>query len=208
MAKQYSNVQPQFDTFAGWLSKTNQIAYDMSTVVVTVDTTTNGAITTGNTFVNGNITAQNVYINNTLFGGNPTNPGVLSLGANVFLGNNTLSLGNSSANVTLNSTSFSGTSNIANYATVLATARNIALTSDVTGNVNFDRSSNVSIVTALTNTAVTANTYGNSTFFTVFSVDSKGRLTAANAYPVATIATAFDPDVLKTEFPPLGFKVN
>ncbi|MDV3426147.1 MAG: hypothetical protein LIR50_03015 [Bacillota bacterium] len=51
------------------------------------------------------------------------------------------------------------------------TARNIALTGDVTGNVNFDGSTNANITTSLKNSGVTAGTYRSVT------VDAKGRVT-------------------------------
>ena len=60
----------------------------------------------------------------------------------------------------------------ASTATTLQTARTISLTSDVTGSVSFDGSSNVSITSTLSNTGVAAGTYGRVT------VDAKGRVTA------------------------------
>ncbi|MBV4417076.1 hypothetical protein [Clostridium tyrobutyricum] len=51
------------------------------------------------------------------------------------------------------------------------TARNIALTGDVTGSVSFDGSANASIATALKNSGVTAGTYRS------VAVDAKGRVT-------------------------------
>ena len=58
----------------------------------------------------------------------------------------------------------------AGSATVLQTARTISLSSDVTGSVSFDGSSNVTIVSTLANSGVTAGTYGRVT------VDAKGRV--------------------------------
>jgi phage-related tail fiber protein len=66
----------------------------------------------------------------------------------------------------------------ASNATVLQTARPISLTGDATGTVNFDGSQAVSINTTLTNTTVTAGSYGNAITIPSLTVDSKGRLTA------------------------------
>lgn len=77
-------------------------------------------------------------------------------------------------------------------ATKLETPRNIALSGDITGNVNFDGSTNVSITTTLANSGVTAGSgYG------IVNVDSKGRVTsgrtmAATDIPNLTLAKITD----------------
>jgi hypothetical protein len=68
----------------------------------------------------------------------------------------------------------------ADTATKLANARNIAITGDLSWNVNFDGSTNVTAAGILTTTGVTAGTYGSSTQVGIVTVDSKGRITAAS----------------------------
>ena len=77
----------------------------------------------------------------------------------------------------------------AGSATKLATARNIALTGDVTGSASFNGTANASITATLANSGATAGSYGPSSnsspahsgTFTVpqVTVDAKGRVTSA-----------------------------
>lgn len=72
----------------------------------------------------------------------------------------------------------------AGSATILQTARNIALSGDASWNVNFNASANVTGVLTLSNSGVVAGTY------TKLTVDSKGRATAGTALSSADVTTA------------------
>jgi microcystin-dependent protein/phage-related tail fiber protein len=76
-------------------------------------------------------------------------------------------------------------------ATRLATARTISLTTDVTGSVSFDGTTNVSIATTLANSGVTAGTYNN------VLVNSKGIVTSGSnvAYLTSNQNITFSGDV-------------
>lgn len=77
----------------------------------------------------------------------------------------------------------------------LATARNIAINGDATGNADFNGSKNITITLTLANTTVTAGTY------TKVTVDAKGRVTAGEALvasdiPALTLAKITDAGTL------------
>jgi len=74
MAKAYTNVNSTTGTFAGWLSKANELYYDMSTMIVTVadvsaPNSSNEARTTGNADIQGIFSANNIVVWDTLAGG-------------------------------------------------------------------------------------------------------------------------------------------
>jgi hypothetical protein len=76
-------------------------------------------------------------------------------------------------------------SGTASKANALTTGRTIGITGDITyTSASFDGTGNVTGVGTLTNTGVTANTYGSSTITStsvpVITVDSKGRITSAS----------------------------
>jgi len=74
----------------------------------------------------------------------------------------------------------------ANTATTWQTARLIGVQGDATGQVSVDGSAAANVPLVLANTAVTAGSYGSSTNIPTFSVDSKGRITAAANVALST----------------------
>ena len=186
MAKQYANIQPGFDTFAAWVTKTNNLLDDMSNIVVTIAANSTGGITTGNAYINGTLSSPTGAFN-TIRGGNVSTNAALTIASNVSIANSyALTFGNATVNTTVNATSFSGMANSANS---LTTSRNIALNTDATGNGDFNGTANLTIAVTLANSGVTANTYGNTTAYPIITVDAKGRVTTVTAQTVSAAAS-------------------
>ena len=89
---------------------------------------------------------------------------------------------------TINGVSFNGSANITVTANWTA-ARTLSFTGDATGSMNVDGSANASAALTLANTAVTPASYGSATSIPSFTVDSKGRLTAASGNTIPIIAS-------------------
>ena len=84
------------------------------------------------------------------------------------------------------STSFTGDlSGNADTATKLANPKTISLSGDISGNVEFDGSSNISINSTLEETGVDNGIYGSATSIPVVTIDMKGRITSATTIPSA-----------------------
>lgn len=75
----------------------------------------------------------------------------------------------------------------ASTADKLQTARDIGLAGDLTGNVSFDGSANITLTAELTNTGVTSGTYGGSANVPFFTVDEDGRITSAGNTAISTV---------------------
>ena len=114
-----------------------------------------------------------------------SNTGVLSLAGTT----NEVEVSASSGAVTISLPSTIN-ANTTGSAATLTTSRTIALTGDVTGSASFNGGANASISSTLANTAVNPATYGSASAVGTFTVDSKGRLTAASNTPIAIAQSA------------------
>jgi hypothetical protein len=131
-----------------------------------------------NTYAASNVTITGGTINNTMIGNTTPSSGVFTTLIGSLTGNVTGNLtgnvtGNLVGNVTGNVTGNAGT------ATRLFSPRTIGITGDASWSVSFDGSANTTGVLALASTGVGAGSYGSSVSVPSFTVDAKGRLTAA-----------------------------
>ena len=74
----------------------------------------------------------------------------------------------------------------ASSATILQTTRTLSISGDGTGSQTFNGGSDSDIAFTLADTGVSAGSYGSQTEIPTFTVDTKGRLTAAGVVNVAT----------------------
>ena len=96
-------------------------------------------------------------------------------------------------------------SGTASNANVLTTGRTIGITGDITyTSASFDGTGNVTGVGTLTNTGVTANTYGSSTLTStsvpVITVDSKGRITSATSTNIPSATSSVTGLLTSTDY--------
>tara|TARA_B100001093_G_scaffold508198_1_gene569949 strand:+ start:18846 stop:21203 length:2358 start_codon:yes stop_codon:yes gene_type:complete len=88
-----ANVATQTDTFASWIERTNQMVFDMSTVVITTFANSTGGQTTGNAHVNGLFSANTLIAKDIIRGGTVNSSGLLTVGSNtIFAANSTLNI--------------------------------------------------------------------------------------------------------------------
>lgn len=95
MAISAANVVVSTDSFNDWITKFNVVAGVISSYALTTNTAGGLGITTGNAYVNGIFSANTLVATQSLRGGNNTVTNSISLGANLALGNNYLTVGNS-----------------------------------------------------------------------------------------------------------------
>lgn len=161
------------DTFASWVETTNQLVYDMGTVVLTSVTqpqpnTSVGGITTGNSHIEGIFSANTLVAATALRGGTVSGSALLSITSNTtFADTNQLIVGANTNNFTVNANNSTFTSNFAINNAAKTVSINAANTTITNGALYVQTPStfsgtSVSILgtslTATSNTTITAAT--------------------------------------------------
>lgn len=203
MATSISNVTIATDTFAQWVTKTNEIATVISNNAITVSSG-GGHTVTGNGAVVGSLVVTTLVANSALRGGNLTTANTLSVssnlavtgttntsvavnvGANVTANTTALKLGNSTVNTVILSTGIDtdGTFAVAGNVAANGTAF-VVDTTNFRAGVNTAAVSNKALAVA-GNTQVTGHMYvnGDLSIKTADIVANTKTLTATNALTV------------------------
>lgn len=106
MAKTITPINPSTFTFDGVVDTINTIIDAISTEVVTVDSTANGATTTGNGFVYGVFGSNVMIVTTELRGGNTTASDTIYVTSNVNINaSSRMIIGSATTNLVINSTS-------------------------------------------------------------------------------------------------------
>lgn len=105
MTKQLSAIDPDTHTFDIWVTRTNELISAANLEFMTANTNSNGSVTVGNVYLSG-ILYSSVLATSELRGGNVQTSNTLPITSNVAIGETyNLSIGNSSVNVQVNSSS-------------------------------------------------------------------------------------------------------
>lgn len=168
-----SNVSVSGSTFRNWIDRTNQMIYDMGTVVMTVAANSTGEVTSGNAVINGVFSAQTLVAIGTLRGGTVSTSGNLTIGSNVVIGAynfesaaNTIFSNNVLVNATLK----------VNAAANVTGAINVGGTATISGNLTATATKNFGAANTLLFTENSSNTnYGK-----FFRISSTGLTEVAN----------------------------
>lgn len=160
MAKNITPIVIATDTFAGWVTKTNVLIDTLANEIVTVDSTTYGANTTGNGSVIGILSANTLSANLVRGGGvgNTANVGSLTVGFSNSTVSSNVTVAGYTSNVVSNNLFISSNTTIGTGGQlVTANVANIAIT---TNTFNISSTSNVNIGSSVVITGdATVNNY-------------------------------------------------
>lgn len=105
MSRSIGSAVVNSDAFSVWLARTNDLINSISTEIVTANSSSDGANTTGNGFVIG-VFGSTTLVANTLRGGSIATAAELTISSNIAISGTKQYIGNSTVNVFSNSTLF------------------------------------------------------------------------------------------------------
>jgi hypothetical protein len=167
MAKPYPPILTT-DTFNTWLTRTNSLLSDLSTVILTADTTTAGSLTNGNVHLTGNLDC-NVLSVGSIRGGTNTLAAPLNIVSNANISGNLLVNGTTSlTSLALTGTlSSSGTTTLTGPTTISGSSLTVSspstFSSIITGSITGNAATATKLETART-IALAGDVSGTATF--------------------------------------------
>jgi hypothetical protein len=185
MSKPYTAINTSTDTFGGWITKTNNLLSDMTSIIVTTDQGDGTGVTTGNAHVQGVLSGTTIVANTALRGGNTTVSGDLTISSSALFAGTTVT---ATANVAINGNLTMG---------VVGKTLTVAGTTTITGPVTiantshaFTISSANATITTTGPTALTASAFTINSAVTIpntFLITANGaNLTTMNAAQLTT----------------------
>lgn len=198
-----ANLNPTVDTFQSWVTKTNQIADAMSSVVLTTAANTIGGQNSSNAYLNGIFSANVIAVTQELRGGTVAAAANLALTSNVVMSGANVVVNSTYLNLTATSTTLSGGTLVVGGTTANVTANNFyvrgtSLTVTQAGRVGVNTSSTDAALTVSGAANVSASLWVGTTSTFSGNVVAQSNVTISNGLTPTTGKIYFGNTTFKT----------
>jgi len=194
-----ANLDITTDTFGTWVTKTNSLAYNMTTHVVTVDGTATGNTSTGNGTIIGRFGANTLFATAALRGGNVSTTDTLTISSNLSISNTATISGALTLSNTLNAT---GVATFVNAVANVITSNSVAVGGASINSTAFIVTGSGGTVTAVANSSVARIVVGNSVVNSTY-VSSNNGYFSGNLVVDGVFTTTSDLSVAGDLIPPV-----
>jgi len=194
-----ANLDITTDTFGTWVAKTNSLAYNMTTHVVTVDGTATGNTSTGNGTIIGRFGANTLFATAALRGGNVSSTDTLIISSNLTVSNTATISG---ALVLSNTINVTGVATFNSAVTNTVTSNTITVGGASINSTSIAITSGVGTIAAVANSSVARIVVGNSIVNSTYVSSNNGYFTG-NLVVDGVFTTTSDLSVAGDLIPPV-----